>query len=301
MTLREVLVRKGIRFFDAPNNHISVCCLFCTEMGDSPDERFRLSINLTNGKCICFNCGFKSQSGFRRILYKLRVSGEIMGETTEPTEQERVVALPDDFQCLSMIASDLDEMALKYLRGRGITPRQIRQKNIGISLIGRLAYRIVFPVTYQEELIGVVARDFTKHQEPKYLNSLGRKGLYNVGGYARRVILSEGVFKVLRIERLGTGFASCGLLGRDITDYQIEQLKEMGCKEIVLWPDPDKPGRQGAAKIGARLSEEGFHVGIVWPLKQAADEEPLDSMEDTWQNLQGWGWLLEKKLLRHAS
>lgn len=304
MTLREVLLKKGVRFYDSPNNHISLCCLFCADQGESPDERFRLSVNLTNGRCICFNCGFKSLRGFKRILYKLHVDGDVMGEDSGADEQQedKRIALPSDFQSLAKAECDLDENAINYLRKRGITPRQIRQKNIGISLTGRLAYRVVFPVIYQEELIGVVARDFTKCQEPKYLNSMGRKGLYNnTGDFARRAILSEGVFKVLRIERLDTGFASYGLLGKDITEYQVQQLKETGCKEVVLWPDPDRPGRHGAAKVGAKLVEAGFHVGIVWPLKQAADEEPLDSMQDTWNNVQGWGWLLEKRLLAHSA
>jgi DNA primase len=161
--------------------------------------------------------------------------------------------------------------------------------------MGRYAYRIVFPVWYQKHLIGLIGRDFTGHQEPRYLNSKGEKGLYNYAS-CERVILSEGVFKALRIERLETGLGSMALLGRSITDFQITQLKKSGCKEIVLWPDPDKPGRKGVVDIAERLTQEGFLTGVVWPVYEAADEEPLETMQTTWSRVEAYTWKLRQRI-----
>lgn len=296
MTIRDVFIRRGIPWRMQPRDHIAICCVFCPENGETPDSKFRLSINMVTGAAYCFNCLWKSRNAFKAILRNLKMEVHLEGEVPEIEEQE-IPQLPDDFQLLTRASSDLDKIAIRYLRSRGITPEQVVAKRIGISLIGRFAYRIIFPVRDGKQLKGIVARDFTNQQEPRYLNSIGDKGLYNCNcAPVKTAILSEGVFKALRIERLNTGFASMALLGRDITDFQIEQLRKRECREVILWPDPDRPGRQGAVKIGQKLQENGLLVGVVWPVYQAADEEPLDSMENTWKNVEGFTWGTQQKL-----
>jgi DNA primase len=296
MTLREVLIRHGIPFKMGQHDNLRLNCLFCQENGHPPDTRFLLSIKLTNGAAHCFHCSFRTKSsGFLLIKRKLRIEAAIDGETITQVESTEKPQLPEDYQVLDHSGSDLDSMAIHYLRKRGITTQQIARKRIGISLMGKFAYRAIFPVWFQKELKGIVGRDFTGQQEPKYLNSRGEKGLYN-WGIAERVLLSEGVFKALRIERLETGFRSMATLGRSITDFQIEQLKAAGCKEVVVWPDPDRPGRQGVVDIANKLTEEGFITGVVWPIYQAADEEPLETMRSTWQRVEGYSWLLRQRI-----
>jgi hypothetical protein len=296
MTLQDALMRRGIRWRAAANNHLAMCCLFCPDRGESPDERYRLYINLQTGKAYCFNCLFSSNFGFAAVLRKLQFQTSIELAPSQQEQPEAPPELPDDFQCLATTSCDLDRKARRYLLSRGITPGQIRDKNIGVSLIGRLSYRIIFPVTAGRELRGVVARDFTGQQEPKYLNSFGTKSLYNSHKSAMRAVLSEGVFKALRIERLGLGFSSMATLGRDITESQIEQLQAMKCKEVVIWPDPDRPGRRGAVAMADKMTEAGLLVGIVWPVHVPADEEDLEQMLDTWKNISGYSWALRQKL-----
>jgi hypothetical protein len=205
--------------------------------------------------------------------------------------------LPEGYQCLTEVEGDLDKQALRYLMARGVTLDQIRYRGIGVTYIGRFAYRIIFPVREAGKLMAIVARDFTGQQTPKYLNSIGEKSLYGSGQPSARIILSEGAFKSLRIGRLGTGFSSMALLGKTVTETQQEQLKRFGCKEIVLWPDPDYPGRKGAIAVADKLTELGYPVGIVWPLKQAPDEEPLEEMKESWQRVEGYSWGMRQRLL----
>lgn len=303
MTFREILLRRGIPWHSAPNNHLSICCPSCPQNGESPDTRFRLSINLENGACLCFNCGFKRKSNsFTVILKELNLNVDRVDTDPETEKETEAPQLPQDFQLLDRAESDLDKIAIRYLRSRGITPEQVLHHRIGVSLTGRYAYRIVFPVRDDKKLMGIVARDFTDRQEPRYLNSTGDKGLYNCNGQdCKTVVLSEGIFKSLRIERLNTGFPSMALLGKFVSEVQLEQLKRRGCKEVILWADPDKPGRMGATTVCDRLAELGYLVGVVWPIWQPADEEPLEAMQTAWNTrVQGWSWRLRQRILLGA-
>jgi hypothetical protein len=299
MMLREVLVRRNIPWRIAPNNHLSLCCPFCSGRGEAADTRFRFSINCSNGFALCFNCGWRSRHGFSALQRQLALNDlQIDGEPLEAFAPTPVPRLPDDFQCLTTVASDLDRQAQMYLLGRGVTLDQIKQRRIGVSFVGRYAYRVLFPVRDQGELKGFVGRDFTGQQFPKYLNSVGDKHIYGSGQPSSRIILSEGIFKSLRISRLGTGFSSMALLGNSISELQQEQLTRYGCREVVLWPDPTPyAGRKGFISVAEKLVVLGMLVGVVWPVMQAADEEPLESMRETWRRVEGWSWGLRQRLL----
>jgi hypothetical protein len=276
MTFVEVLLRQGIRFRRSSSdaNEIRLCCPFCPDRGESPDTRFRLCINVGSGAGICHNCRWKShRRAIFRYLHRKRIDAvDVEKALPEEAPPPTVFEMPKEFQPLTRIYDDLDRQVLRYLQCRGVSKKQIRKHRIGVCYSGRFAYRVVFPVRVEGKVRGIVARDFTGQQEPKYLNSSGEKYLYGFDPKSKVCVLSEGVFKALLIAQV-TPHNSAALLGHDLTTSQLEQIQNSRCQEVILWTDPDRVGRQGTISIAEKLLEEwGGKVRVLWPINKPADD-----------------------------
>lgn len=307
MTLRDLLVRRGLRFHNHAfkSDEIFICCPFCTERGETPDTRYRLGVNVRNGEGHCFNCGYASRYAAQAVVRRLHENPDALelerGSQTVSPDVRKFERLPKDFQLLTEADTDLDKRARRYVLDRGVTLRQLEEKQIGVSFVGRYAYRVIFPVLYKSKVRGFQARDFTGSQEPKYLTSQGEKGVYNLAGKPETVVLSEGVFKALRIEQVISDGVSGSLLGSSLTPYQLEQLKKARVKNVILWPDPDRAGRKGCIAISEQLEQERFNVGVVWPITQPADEAPLEHLRNSWNHcVQVFSWGLRQRLMLAA-
>ena len=203
--------------------------------------------------------------------------------------------LPKDFQPLDRPMDDMDRMARRYLVGRGVTAGQIERHGIGCSFGGRYAYRIIFPIWWGNALKMLVCRTFAGG-EPRYLNSRGDKWLYGFNPAEETVVLSEGVFKALRIAT-ATGLGSAALLGHNITPVQLGQLKASSCRKVILWPDPDMAGRLGAVKVADKLMDEwGGDIQVVWPVANPADEMPLKDIAVVANMARRYGWSMAREL-----
>jgi DNA primase len=200
--------------------------------------------------------------------------------------------LPAGFSIVGTVGDELDQLALQYLLKRGISRQQIVRYKVGATFVGNYAYRVVFPLWYNGKLQGFVARDIAGW-EPRYLSG-GRKALFNPRP-AETLILAEGVFKALRIER-ALGCPVGATLGRELTDYQLEQLLALDVRHIVLWPDPDKAGRQGCIRSAELLRANGFDVSVVWPVSKPADEALLDEIQQSYR-VRPYNWQMQAKLM----
>ena len=271
MQLVEALSQSNIEYKTATkDNEIWMCCPFCGE------DRFRFGINTQSGAAHCFNCEWKSKNALPILQKRLR-TGELDSQVSDVQDREyEDPELPKDFEVLrkSNCTDRWTRKARRYIRKRGITDEQIKSRQIGVSLVGQYSYRIIFPVVYKKKLLGLVTRDFTDKQEPKYLNSQGMKAIYNVPSKKRgSIILSEGIVKALWIERT-LKVPSGAFLGSSITREQIRMLK--GFTDVVLWPDPDIAGLKGIIKI-AQVLKDKFKVWLVYPLPEyQADEMHKD-------------------------
>ena len=264
-------------------NEIRINCPWCHE------QRFRLNINLKKNAAICWNCDFKTRNIIRQLSKVLPGLGDVrMAEGAEHdlSVKPEPVRLPEDYEILTEIdrSFDLAQKAYDYLVHRQISDREIRRYRIGVSFMGRYAYRIIFPVwspgkrtgnvIQARKLVGIVGRDFTGRQEPKYLNSRGVKAIWNAPrSPLDDFILAEGIIKGLAIER-ALGIESGALLGHSISDAQIDMLTP--ARRVFLWPDPDQVGAQGFLDVAGKLQAAGKSVWLPWPMPhlQADDDEP---------------------------
>lgn len=290
MTFPEALEKSGVRFRNGNSGKIHLCCPFCAERGKGADDKFRLCVHAVQGWGKCVHCDWKRKTAVRAVLLKLSVRIAVSGFSIEEPEKDAVVRLPADFQILSEAHDELDRTALQYLLDRGISPQQINRNRIGVSYIGPLAYRVIFPVYDARVLVGIVARDFTGRGKPKYLNSIGKKRLYNFNPLNPNLVLSEGVFKALRIERV-TEACSAALLGRDLTDDQLEQVKNSACRRVVIYYDPDVAGRRGAISVAEKLRAGwGGTVEVVKRVVVPADEDGFKNLRSNLLKVDPWSW-----------
>ena len=282
MTFTEVLLRKGIKFriSGSDRGKCSVCCPFCTERGKERDTQFRLCVHVTQlwGKCL--HCEWSHRYAVAPVLKQLGIiATNVTGAEHAEDPHVEPVVLPKDFQILTRVYDDLDIQARDYILKRGVTKEQIRECTIGVSYIGKYAYRILFPIYVGEELRGINARDFTGQGIPKYLLSRGDKFLYRFDPQRKTVVFSEGVIKALRIQQV-VDFGSSALLGHDLTEQQWQQLRESACEHVILYPDLDPVGKRGVTHIADKLLESWKgKVSVVWPVRLPADELPLEELK----------------------
>jgi DNA primase len=241
------------------DEEIFICCPFCYE------QRFRLGVNVRSGLASCFNdgCGWKGygEYTFNKLQEALDTGDiEAQQEKRKRKKKHMELELPEGFELLVKVRHKEDSWfwrARDFVRKRGITSDQIRDNKIGYSLIGPMAYRVVFPVYLSGVLTGLVGRDFTGKQEPKYKNSVGAKCIYNLPEKKHSTcVLSESVITALVIEHASKklGIDSLGLLGHSLKDDQVGLLKHY--KRIVLWMDPDDAGVEGLISIRNKLKDK---------------------------------------------
>ena len=245
MDIREALEAADIEVH-GEGDEIKICCPFCIEEGElSLDDRFRLGINTTTGAAHCFNCGKKGYGDFiLQELQRVLDTGdlELAQETRKHKKKRNKVMLPEGFQLLESPDGDQwNKVAWRYIRKRGVTEKQIKEKQIGYTLIGDHHHRIIAPIYRHRHLLGFVGRDMTDNMELKYMNSYGDKAIYNLPDHVhhKSISLSEGFFDALAIERgsLKLGIDSGALLGHELKDDQLELLLQSGYKYFYIWLD----------------------------------------------------------------
>jgi len=283
MDLRNALRVRHIRFQQESGDaaEIRICCI----MGCG-DLRFRMGINLRDNIGHCFNCGWSSATAIQDVVRELHISAEVEATVEdEPSAavQEPLVDLPDDFVLLARAGHNdpLVNQAREYLmEDRNVSSAQIVEKRIGVSLAGRYAYRVVFPMWTGFQLLGFTARDFTLRQQTKYLHNPGPKYMYNRmdDAHCDVAIISEGPLDALSIERAGVVPDCLATLGHHImTDTQREQLRRY--KHLVFWPDPDKVGIQGFIECADAMSAT-HKVSMIrmpaWWEKDPGDMTPAE-------------------------
>jgi DNA primase len=284
MDILEALQQAGIDYtpHQSKVGEIWIDCPFCVDNNTTPDYRKRFGLNVLTGIAHCFNCEFRSTDKaytFRLLAQKL-ATGELESAEHVPTPSrlpERI-ELPISFTRLNPGAGDYwMARAWKFVRKRGVTPEQMKHFRIGFCEVGEFAYRIIMPAYWRNKLVGVISRDITGQQKPKYKNSVGAKVIYGIERVrCDTAILSEGPFDRHAIGRVCPNFDAGALLGHSLTDLQASILKPY--KHIILWLDPDKAGVEGSIMVARKLKKK--KVWFVMPdMEDPRDPDELTDEE----------------------
>jgi hypothetical protein len=144
-----------------------------------------------------------------------------------------------------------------WLYKAGISNVEIKQ--LGIFWNSRLA-RVVLPVRDEAgKVIYWQARTLDKANPRKYLNPrVDKARLAARYGSGPALVLTEDLLSAYRVSR--AGFEAWSLLGTKVSDFVATRIIELD-KPVAVFLDPDKAGRENAAKIIKALRSYG--VGAI--------------------------------------
>lgn len=194
---------------------------------------------------------------------------ESLATALQRAEPRRVIKvasqiLPESYEPIGTDPSDLNErMAVKYLKGRGLTDLQIQEHAIGYASTGKYYGCIIVPVKKGGKVAYFVARAYLR-SDVRYLNpskaEIGTGKSEVVFNYDRasrfdEAFVCEGVF-----DALAMGERGMAIFGSDVSDEQMSMLLKF--KKLGVCLDPDAETEQN------ELVEKLFGFGIdAYPLK----------------------------------
>jgi hypothetical protein len=181
-----------------------------------------------------------------------------------------------------------NSVARDYVLSRGITAEQVATWDIGYSLMGRLAGRIVFPIVDSSgRLANYAARTFV-NDETRYLAAdelegpelaamLGERFWPVITRSARTVVCFEGAVSGLALERAmrraGLSAELAGLQGSDVANpRRAARLATFG--RVVCATDPDAAGERAYEEIVAMVGGKTEVVRLRYPSERDAADTP---------------------------
>lgn len=192
------------------------------------------------------------------------------------------VDLPSRVSVVGSGGSPWDEVAIEYLRSRGLSHEG--DFKYYVSDDDRWAARVIIPYYFQGKLIYFQARSMDPGLEPRYKNPVAKREsvLFNFDEVRRRtsdpLIVSEGPLDALSIGRLG-----CATLGGSWSVVQEYELAQAGTRRPVIFLiDKNQVGKKLADRV---LSKSG----VDWRITCFPDN--VDDANDALRKL-GRLWLL---------
>lgn len=144
---------------------------------------------------------------------------------------------------------------------RGFTWQTVNHWNIRYSSV---LDAVTVPVYWQQQLVGTVTRNHNPSL-PKYQNSpnLPRSEILfgEISRSSTYIMICEGALDLLWLWQ--NGYNAIGLLGNDLSEKQIELLRQYRFNEIVLALDNDEGGRSGTEKISRLLIQHGWLLHLT--------------------------------------
>ena len=263
----------------------------CPVCGES---RHRMFVNLHSGKVYCHNCGYSSHivglisyvegvSWTRANAVFKDISGgmaipedfsagfvdRLFDEDFRADLQKRAIPLPEEYVELNPAHTNIaTKRAIKYLKTRKVTEKQILAHRMGYCMSGEYQGRVIIPITENGELRFWVARAITsdaymKEKSPTNASYQISKSevIFNIDKAAKKyhsIVISEGIY-----DALSWGDIGVSLLGKVLYESQLEILLDYrtlltdGVYIAIDWDARDK-----ATEMAETLSEH-FDVKMI--------------------------------------
>ena len=252
----EVLVELLTEVLGEPHNHyeskaqISFDCPVCSEEKglDHGDGKGNLEINYSRHVYKCWACGetYGTHGPLGKLFDKFGTKKQkktyelIKPEELKLEDKKKVwLRLPEGFTKFkdSNPAFIPHKEAYKYLTSRGITDDMIEKFNIGYTVKGDFAYRIIVPSYNSEgQLNYFVARSWTK-SKMKYKNPTAEKDQIifreDSINWNQDIYLVEGVFDSFFLDN------SIVMLGKKMSKLLFGTLYSKANANIVVCTDGD--------------------------------------------------------------
>ena len=256
-------------------------CPFCH------NHKRKFAVNVLKNAFHCWHCGAKGRSLitlFKRLdvspsqlkeLRSLLSDDQINNYIEEDTNTE--LYLPPGFKPLWIPSKSIHYInAIKYLKNRGITGYDIIRYQMGYTMDGPYASRIIIPsYDSNNKLNYFLARSFYE-SGLKYKNPPVSKNVIvfeNQINWKMPLVLCEGVFDAIAIRR-----NAIPLLGKFVPRKLLKMMIKNKVKEVFVALDDDAITE--AREIEQNLSQYGIDVKLVNLDKKDPSEL---GFKDTWE------------------
>ena len=256
-------------------------CPFCH------NHKKKFAVNINKNAFHCWHCGAKGRS-LITLFKKLDVSPSQMRELRSLLSEEQIknyveedvnttLHLPPGFKPLWIPNKSIHYInAIKYLKNRGITGYDIIRYQMGYTMDGPYATRIIIPsYDSNNKLNYFLARSFYE-SGLKYKNPPVSKNVIvfeNQINWKMPLVLCEGVFDAIAIRR-----NAVPLLGKFVPRKLLKMMIKNQVKEVYVALDDD--ALVDAREIERALSNNGMNVKLVNLDKKDPSEL---GFTDTWK------------------
>jgi|TARA_B100001939_G_scaffold34660_1_gene26950 DNA primase len=238
MTTEELLAEKQIDYRSSGKDFVIRCL-----NKDHDDTNPSMRVDKESGVFHCFSCGYKGQLHLHFGLHQNVL------DTTRTRLLNKI-----KLQRQSTSGQSMPSSSIPYTGNyRDISPEIYKKFNTFTAPVSPFTDRLCFPVTdIQKKIVAFVCRG-KRGVSPKYYNTpVGANlPLYPIHAEPIKdsVILTEGIFDVLKLHMGGLTNSMCcfGISGVD--DDKLSLLKLKGVRKLYIMLDNDEAGRMGAEKI----------------------------------------------------
>jgi DNA primase len=272
--------------------HVTARCPSGDHEDNDPSWRIRVDGGSRDGLHHCQSCGFGGDL-FDLVMHVRGYAnwtsakdwlednfGQVTARDLEdapPTtalvmKRDKIFKMPAGFSCEPM--DEWPSPCRRYAESRGLTPEQVKAWGIGYALEGRLADRLVIPI-YAGRLRSYVAR--AMGESPKrYLYPHEKEGgdlgaMFGEGGWFSRprslVVVTEGAFKSLAVERAFPGVSHAALGGSRLHPLHVAKLASF--EAAIVFTDADAAGE----RVGDELQDVLGHASLRVRLSPGQDAD----------------------------
>lgn len=278
--IKKVLKDKNIQFWETGKNIMkNFVGVKCWQCGDDPSHH--LNFREDGWFALCFRCGLKL-SGVKNVLefiFGRSLSNKEFlkyvrfykfdGIETKNIKFKKPKTL-SDIESEWNAFSELRDVDLKYLESRDIYEEFARKWGLRGGVGNYLYYVMIGVRNRHGELVGFIGRDTTGKCSKKFLNSSNvNLHRYLFGAYECEqflgdrgyVVIVEGIFDVLKAQQ--NGIICVGLMGKIMSDGQLEELLDMYSRNIKIFILLDKDARAEAMELAEILSHYYDFVKVI--------------------------------------
>jgi DNA primase len=237
---------------------VNIRCPFCS------DDSNHLGINLTSNGISCWICGAKGT--LTKVVMKLERKSfndaiSILENFQHPHSSSiyaiqgfgGVCILPNGMKNYSKIPN----MLIDFIKTRQISlGNLLRHSNGWTGPYNEKPCRIVFPITYNREIVSYVMRDYSNLAEKKYINAddnvskIPTKQLlygYDEAPNNSTLVLVEGP-----IDKMKLGKHALATLGMQVTKEQLQKIYTKKPKKIFWLFDSESKAQKKAVSLASQ-------------------------------------------------
>ncbi|MCK5610078.1 toprim domain-containing protein [Candidatus Pacearchaeota archaeon] len=180
--------------------------------------------------------------------------------------------------------------AMGYAKHRGLSVSLLRRMGVGYARKGRLGGRVVLPIRDVDgHIVGFTGRKIYDNMDgPKWFHKVKTDiNLFNLDRAVKAmnqigsstIFIVEGPWDMIKMEMAGfPNTVAC--FGIYLSDGQVEILKKIGVKHVVLALDNDGPAQKELGRMTNKLQKHSFEVSIITPEEDSDFGDKSTSLND---------------------